>query len=196
MNKPILFGALAVFAAAAAPHPVWAQQTITCSSESGRRATCNADARGGAYLVRTLGRSPCVFNRTWGFTAGAIWAANGCQGRFVVDRPPSRIPIRGLDAMRICRNFAAARLAMAGPSGIRADVRSSNLRGERMVKWLAEGRTGTCRVDRNGAVTGWRSWTDGQPLPNGLRAPVRPDAAPQPLHSGQTSTDPDAGENR
>jgi hypothetical protein len=161
MNRKILFGALAVLAAtsaAALPREAGAQQTITCSSQTGRRTLCSADTRGGAYMVRSLGPSPCVFNRTWGFTAGAIWAANGCQGRFVIDRPPSRIPVRGVDAMRICRNVVAARLAMAGPSAVRADVRSSNLRGERAVKWLVGERTGTCFVNRNGEVTAWRYW--------------------------------------
>jgi hypothetical protein len=164
MNRPILFSALAVLAAtsaAALPREAGAQQTITCSSQAGRRTTCNADARGGAYLVRSLGPSPCVFNRTWGFTASAVWAANGCRGRFVVDRPPSRIPVGALDAMRICRNVVAARLAMAGPSAVRADLRSSNLRLERAVKWLVGERTGTCFVNRNGEVIAWRYWGTG-----------------------------------
>jgi hypothetical protein len=159
MNRPILFAALVVLAAtspAALPREAGAQQTITCSSQAERRTTCNADARGGAYLARSLGSSPCVFNRTWGFTARAVWTANGCQGRFVVDRPPLRTPVMGLDAMRICRNLVAARLAMASPSGVRADVRSSNLRGERAVKWLVGERVGTCFIDRNGEVIAWR----------------------------------------
>lgn len=164
MNRPILFGALAVLAATsgtALPREAEAQQTITCASQAGRRTTCNADARGGAYMVRNLGSARCVFNRTWGFTANGVWAANGCQGRFVVDRPPSRIPVTVLDAMRICRNLVAARLAMAGPSGVRADVRWSNLRLERAVKWLVGERTGTCFVDRNGEVIAWRYWGNG-----------------------------------
>jgi hypothetical protein len=176
MNRPILFSALAMLAAtsaAALPREAGAQQTITCSSQAGRRTLCTADARGGAYMVRNLGPSPCVFNRTWGFTAGAVWAANGCQGRFVVDRPPSRIPVMGVDAMRICRNLVAARLSMAGPSSVRADVRSSNLRGERAVKWLVGERTGTCFVNRTGEVTAWRYWGDG----SGSRAASRSSAA-------------------
>jgi hypothetical protein len=163
MNKRILCGAAALNVAvlAATPHAAWARQTITCSSEAGHRTICNADVRAGAYLVRNLGHSPCVFNRTWGYTASAVWAANGCQGQFVVDRPPSRIPVGALDAMRICRNRAAAWLAMPGPSGIRADLRSSSLRGDRAVRWLAGERMGTCHVNRNGEVIGWRYLTDG-----------------------------------
>jgi hypothetical protein len=161
MNRPILLGALAVLAAtsaAALPREAGAQQTVTCASRAGARTHCSADARGGAYMVRSLGSSPCVFNRTWGFTADAVWAANGCQGRFVVDRPPLRIPVMGVDAMRICRNVVAARLAMPGTSAVRADVRSSNLRGERAVKWLVGEHTGTCFVNRLGEVTAWRYW--------------------------------------
>lgn len=163
MNRPILCGAAALCAAvlAATPRVAWAQQTITCSSQAGRQAVCNADVRAGAYLVRNLGRSPCVFNRTWGYTASVVWVTNGCQGQFVVDRPPSRIPVGALDAMRICRNHAAARLAMPGPSGIRADLRSSSIRGDRAVRWLAGNRMGTCHINRNGEVTGWRYLTDG-----------------------------------
>ena len=161
MNRPILFGALAVLAAtsaAALPGEAGAQQTITCSSRAGRRTHCDTDARGGAYLARNLGPFPCVFNRTWGFTASGVWAANGCQGHFVVDRPPSVIPVGGLDAMRICRNVVAARLAMASPSGVRTDVRSTSLRSERAVKWLVGERTGTCFVNNTGEVIAWRYW--------------------------------------
>lgn len=163
MSKPIPCGLAALYVAvlAAAPRAAGAQQTITCASEAGGRTTCSADVRAGAYLVRTLGPSPCVFNRTWGFTGSTVWAANGCRGRFVVDRPPLRMPVMGLDAMRICRNLVAARLAMPGPSGVRADVRSSDLRGNRAVKWLVGERTGTCHVNHHGEVIAWRDWADG-----------------------------------
>ena len=64
--------------------------TITCSSDDGRRAYCNADTRGGVRLVRQLSGSPCRQNSTWGFDARGVWVDQGCRAEFDVSGFGSR----------------------------------------------------------------------------------------------------------
>jgi hypothetical protein len=59
-------------------------QTITCSSDDGRRRTCSVDTRGGVRLVRQISGSPCDQNRTWGFTRNGIWVDRGCRAEFAI----------------------------------------------------------------------------------------------------------------
>lgn len=159
MNKPILCGALMVmaFAAPAAlPGEAGAQQTITCSSQDERRTTCAADTRGGAYLSRQISRAPCEYDRTWGYTPGGIWVSNGCRAEFVVDIPPATTPISAADALRVCRNTVAARMAMTNPSVVRVEIHPPDDQDGRSVGWsTSDGRAGSCRVNANGEVTGW-----------------------------------------
>jgi hypothetical protein len=73
----------------AAPNPdPQGGQIVSCSSDNMRRNYCAADVRGGVQLVRQRSDSPCVFNRTWGFTNGrGIWVDRGCRADFQVTRP-------------------------------------------------------------------------------------------------------------
>jgi hypothetical protein len=70
------------------PHQAAAQSglpnrgTITCSSNDGRRAYCNADTRGGARLVRQISGSRCEQGSTWGYDARGVWVDQGCRAEF------------------------------------------------------------------------------------------------------------------
>jgi hypothetical protein len=35
-------------------------------------------------LVRSVGQTECVLNRTWGFGRKGVWVARGCGGQFLV----------------------------------------------------------------------------------------------------------------
>ena len=48
-------------------------QTITCSSDDGKRHYCNVDTRGGVQLVQQRSGSPCTEGQTWG------WDRNGAS---------------------------------------------------------------------------------------------------------------------
>jgi hypothetical protein len=61
-----------------------AQQTISCSSDNGRRNFCNADTRGGVQLVRQRSSSACIQGQTWGFDRNGIWVDRGCRADFAV----------------------------------------------------------------------------------------------------------------
>src|SRR5437899_374444 len=61
-------------------------QTITCSSDNGKRNYCNVDTRGGVQLVRQRSGSPCTQGQTWGWDRNAIWVDLGCRADFVIGR--------------------------------------------------------------------------------------------------------------
>ena len=70
------------------PHQAAAQgglqdrSTITCSSNDGRRAYCNADTRGGVRLVRQISGSRCEQGSTWGYDSRGVWVDQGCRAEF------------------------------------------------------------------------------------------------------------------
>ncbi|WP_051978525.1 DUF3011 domain-containing protein [Edaphobacter aggregans] len=75
------------------PSPTHAQpgyydggQTITCSSDDGKRNYCNADTRGGVQLVRQRSGSSCTQGQTWGWDRNGIWVDRGCRADFVTGR--------------------------------------------------------------------------------------------------------------
>ncbi len=59
---------------------------IVCESALGSRSVCEIDTARGVGLLRQLGASPCVLNRTWGYGSGGIWVSDGCRAEFVVAR--------------------------------------------------------------------------------------------------------------
>ena len=64
--------------------PMRSGQTITCSSNDGRRHYCNADTRRGVRLSRQISGSECVQTRSWGYDNRGVWVDRGCRAEFVV----------------------------------------------------------------------------------------------------------------
>jgi hypothetical protein len=58
-------------------------QTITCSSNDGKRNFCNADTRGGVRLTRQISGSACIQGQTWGYDNRSIWVDRGCRAEFI-----------------------------------------------------------------------------------------------------------------
>jgi hypothetical protein len=58
-------------------------QTITCSSNDGKRNFCNADTRGGVRLTRQISGTACVQGQTWGYDNRSIWVDRGCRAEFI-----------------------------------------------------------------------------------------------------------------
>jgi hypothetical protein len=77
----IVLGIIALMAMAACPARA---QSITCSSDNGRRNFCPVDTRGGVQMVRQRSGSPCQQGSTWGFDRRGIWVDRGCRADFVV----------------------------------------------------------------------------------------------------------------
>jgi len=77
--------------------------TITCSSEDGRRNYCTADTRGEVQMVRQRSGSPCTEGSTWGYDKRGIWVDRGCRADFVVQRergPEQRSCLRSVGEHR------------------------------------------------------------------------------------------------
>ena len=58
--------------------------TITCSSNDGRRNLCPVDTSRGVRLVNQRSGSPCVQGSTWGFNRRGVWVDRGCRADFAV----------------------------------------------------------------------------------------------------------------
>ncbi|RZU42986.1 DUF3011 domain-containing protein [Edaphobacter modestus] len=61
-------------------------QSVTCSSDDGRRHSCSMDTRGGVRLTRQISGSSCVQGQTWGYDNGGVWVDRGCRAEFVAGR--------------------------------------------------------------------------------------------------------------
>ena len=72
--------------------------TISCSSDDGRRAYCDADTRGGVRLVRQVSGSPCQQGSTWGYDSHGVWVDRGCRAEFDVSGGGSYTQRRTIDA--------------------------------------------------------------------------------------------------
>jgi hypothetical protein len=57
-------------------------QSITCSSDDGKRNYCNIDTRRGVQLIRQISGSPCIQNSTWGYDDRGLWVDRGCRAEF------------------------------------------------------------------------------------------------------------------
>src|SRR5262249_24681382 len=81
---------LGAFVALGAGRQVLAQPvgvTVTCSSKAGETVHCDANTSRGVVLARSIGESPCLLGKTWGYDDKGVWVADGCVGEFVVGRP-------------------------------------------------------------------------------------------------------------
>ncbi|HEX6749535.1 MAG TPA: DUF3011 domain-containing protein [Longimicrobium sp.] len=158
MRRTTFCAALSAACLVLLPFRAHAQRKIECESQAGRRTMCEADTRGGVYLHERESAAPCTYGRTWGYTGSAVWVSDGCRAEFIVDLPPVVAPQRPLsaaDALRVCRNAAAARLGLTDPSAVRIDVQPPDAQGGRAIGWSIGRRSGTCRVSATGQVTGW-----------------------------------------
>ncbi len=59
-------------------------QTVTCSSDNGRRNYCNVNTSRGVRMVNQRSGSPCVQGQTWGYSKNSIWVDRGCRADFAV----------------------------------------------------------------------------------------------------------------
>jgi hypothetical protein len=59
-----------------------AQQTLTCSSEDGKRHYCNAETRAGVQMVKQRSGSACTRGYSWDYDDRGIWVDHGCRADF------------------------------------------------------------------------------------------------------------------
>ncbi len=66
------------------PMPGPPMNTLTCSSNNGRRNYCAVNTTGGVRMIRQRSGSACVQGSTWGFDRRGIWVDRGCRADFAV----------------------------------------------------------------------------------------------------------------
>ena len=59
-------------------------QTITCSSDNGKRNWCPNPTNGEVRLIRQRSGSPCRRGSTWGTQPGSVWVDRGCRADFEI----------------------------------------------------------------------------------------------------------------
>jgi hypothetical protein len=155
----------ALFAAAAAlglaPRHAAAQSLVNCESVNGDRQVCRVDTRGGVSIRRQLSSTRCVEGRNWGYSRSAIWVSNGCRAQFVVNPTGRYGSVYNNNGSNTNRDVSSAetlcRRAVREQLGRRANVSTwmiNNSRNNPRVGWrIANGRSGECRLDRNGNVS-------------------------------------------
>jgi Protein of unknown function (DUF3011) len=63
---------------------VFAQQTLTCSSDDMRRHYCGADTRTGVQLLRQRSDATCRQGYSWGYDRRGVWVDHGCRADFAI----------------------------------------------------------------------------------------------------------------
>ena len=59
-------------------------QTLTCSSDDGKRHWCGNSTNGRVRLVRQISGSPCTEGYSWGTQPGSVWVDRGCRADFEI----------------------------------------------------------------------------------------------------------------
>jgi hypothetical protein len=122
---------------------VFAQTSLTCSSEDGGRHYCGADTRRGVQMVRQRSGSACREGYSWGSDSRGVWVDHGCRADFVIgaagnrdmrgDRRDDRGDYRDRD-----RNYgtsnAASTLTCSSEDGGRHYCAADTRRGVQMVQ--------------------------------------------------------------
>jgi hypothetical protein len=76
-----LLGIIALMAMAARPARA---QSITCSSDNGRRNFCSVNTSGGVTMVRQRSDARCTQGYSWGYDRRGIWVDHGCRADFAI----------------------------------------------------------------------------------------------------------------
>ena len=75
----LVIAALAVFV------PRSVAQTVSCSSDDGKRHYCSTNAPGRIRMVQQRSESACREGYSWGQDDRGVWVDHGCRADFAVD---------------------------------------------------------------------------------------------------------------
>ncbi len=64
------------------------QNTITCSSNDGKRNYCGKYNYNQVSLYKQISGSPCIQGRTWGVDGNGLWVDQGCRAKFLISDNP------------------------------------------------------------------------------------------------------------
>ena len=74
-----------VVAALAVLIPSSVAQTISCSSDDGKRHYCSANTQGRVRLVQQRSESACREGYSWGSDSRGVWVDHGCRADFAIE---------------------------------------------------------------------------------------------------------------
>jgi Protein of unknown function (DUF3011) len=136
----IQLGLLAVALLVIAPRS--SAQTISCSSDDGRRQYCPADTRGGVQLAKQRSDSPCRQSYSWGFDRGGIWVDRGCRADFIVNAYQYGGPMGGGATTISCSSDDGGRhyCAVDTRGGVTLAQQRSESRCDQGYSWGWDGR--------------------------------------------------------
>ena len=167
MKKMAALIALAA-AVSLAPRPAAAQTVVTCESTNGHKEICPVNTSGGVTVYRQLSSTTCVQGRNWNLTPSVIWVNGGCRAQFMVGNTRGGrydnggynnggYNNNGYNNRTANSTEGLCRRAVRQQVGRRVEISTwamNNSRNNARVGWrLANGRSGECRIDRNGNVS-------------------------------------------
>jgi len=154
----LVVAALVIFA------PRSSAQSISCSSDDGRRHYCPADTRGGVQLLTQRSQSACQQGYSWGFDRGGVWVDRGCRADFTINAYQYRGPAPGSIGTISCSSDDGRRhYCDSGVGGrVRLDRQRSDSPCREGYSWGSDGRgiwvDHGCRADfvvEGGRGGGW-----------------------------------------
>ena len=178
MKKMAVLIAATVAAVGMAARPAAAQTVVTCESTNGHSQNCPVSNARNVTLYRQLSSVTCVQGRNWNVNVNSnmIWVNGGCRAQFMVGNSRGRYSTGGYNnggynnggynnggynngEYNNNRNSTEGlcRRAVRQQVGRRVEVSTwqmNNSRNNARVGWrLENGRSGECRIDRDGNVS-------------------------------------------
>jgi hypothetical protein len=160
-----------VAAVGLAPRHASAQTVITCESANGRKEVCPVNTAGGVTLYRQLSSTACVQGRNWNINPSVIWVSGGCRAQFMVGNTRGGRYSNGgsnnggynnggynnggYDNRNSTEGLCRRAVRQQVGRGVEISTWAiNNSRNNARVGWrIANGRSGECRIDRNGNVS-------------------------------------------
>jgi hypothetical protein len=117
-------------------------QSISCSSDDGRRHYCPADTRGGVQLLKQRSQSACQQGYSWGFDRGGVWVDRGCRADFTINAYQYRGPAPGSIGTISCSSDDGRRhyCDSGGGGRVRLDRQRSDSPCREGYSWGSDGR--------------------------------------------------------
>ncbi len=165
LNRRILAQGLALCslgllaAAARADDDRYAEKSVTCSSQDGRRTECSADLKG--YTLRDVdqeSRTDCVVGRNWGYSRKGVWVDEGCRGTFHFAMRGGNRPAAMAGATK-AGGWTRAKRVKCESHDNRRNTCDADLRGYR-IEDVREISRADCDIGRNFGYDDRGVWVD------------------------------------
>jgi len=140
-------------------------QTISCSSDDGKRHYCSANGR--ARLVQQRSQSACTEGYSWGSDSRGVWVDHGCRADFEIvggrggwDRDHDRDRDRDHDGYRDDSNYGSGggQIISCSSDDMHKHYCPADTRGG--VQLVKQRSDSSCRQGRSWGFDGRGIWVD------------------------------------